>query len=162
MIHPMRPPEPPVEDSSREIDQWFRVLAETTATAIVVFQEDRVLYVNPAVEKLTGIPAEELTRGPIWRIVHPDFIDLVQERARARLRGEDVPTRYEIKIVALDGRERWIDATSALIQLDGLGPAAMATMVTTPTATEGQLQRSGRVAPSHRCWSLGRPRSLGS
>ena len=39
--------------------EWFRVLAEATSTAIVVIRE-RLLYVNPACEVLTGYSHEEL------------------------------------------------------------------------------------------------------
>jgi diguanylate cyclase (GGDEF)-like protein/PAS domain S-box-containing protein len=112
-----------------ETDQWFRTLAESTATAILVYREDELLYVNPAVEALTGYSEDELLGLPAWHIVHPDFQPLVRDRILARLRGEAVPSHYEIKILTKDGRERWIDATSTLLTLDDLGTAAMATAV---------------------------------
>ena len=34
-----------------------------------------------------------------WDHVHPDFRELVKQRARARQRGEPVPSRYELKII---------------------------------------------------------------
>jgi len=43
-----------------ETDQWFRILAESTATAIFVYRADQVLYVNPACSELTGYSSEEL------------------------------------------------------------------------------------------------------
>jgi diguanylate cyclase (GGDEF)-like protein/PAS domain S-box-containing protein len=112
-----------------ETDHWFRSLAESTTTAILVYREDELLYVNPAVETLTGYSAEELLGLPAWNMVHPDFKPLVRERILARLRGEAVPSHYEIKILTKDGQERWIDATSTVLALDDLGIAAMATAV---------------------------------
>ena len=128
MIYPFRSS---AEPTPRDSDPWFRALAETTSTAIFVYS-DRVLYVNPATEELTGYTAEELLGQPPWFVAHPDHQALIRERAQGRLRGEPLPTRYEFKILTKDGRERWIDATSVMIELDdlrGFGPAAMVTAV---------------------------------
>jgi diguanylate cyclase (GGDEF)-like protein/PAS domain S-box-containing protein len=126
MSQPLRTP---ARASAIETDHWFRSLAESTATAILVYRESELLYVNPAVEALTGYSAEDLLGLPAWHMVHPDFQPLVRDRILARLRGESVPSHYEIKILTKDGRERWIDATSTLLALDDLGMAAMATAV---------------------------------
>ena len=41
------------------------------------------------------------------------------ERSAARQRGEDVTSRYEIKILTKQGKERWADFTAAVIEYDG-------------------------------------------
>ena len=48
----------------------------------------------------------------IWDLVHPDFRDFVRARAQARFRGESVPSRSELKIIAKDGETRWLDVTA--------------------------------------------------
>ena len=128
MIHSFRSPAERTPRTPRDRDPWFRALAETTSTAIFVYS-DRVLYVNPATEELTGYTADELLAQPPWFVAHPDHQPLIRERVRARLAGEPLPSRYEFKILTKDGRERWVDATSAVIELDDVGPAAMATAV---------------------------------
>src|SRR6185312_12688404 len=104
-------------------------LAETTSTAIFVFHADRLLYVNPACEVLTGYSAEELLERQPWDFAAPEIQTALRDRALARLRGEAVPERYEARIVTKDGRERWLDLTSALIQLDDGQAAALATAI---------------------------------
>jgi len=126
MIHAFRPP---AASPPRETDQWFRALAESTATAIVVFGPERILYANPATEEYTGYTIEELLAMPVWQLAHPDFQALLRERSEARLRGDDVPQRYEFKILAKDGKERWVDATSTVVELEGIGLAALATAI---------------------------------
>ena len=128
MIHSFRSPAESTPRTPRDRDPWFRALAETTSTAIFVYS-DRVLYVNPATEELTGYTADELLAQPPWFVAHPDHQPLIRDRVRARLQGEPLPGRYEFKILTKDGRERWVDATSAVIDLDDAGPAAMVTAV---------------------------------
>jgi diguanylate cyclase (GGDEF)-like protein/PAS domain S-box-containing protein len=114
----------------RWTDQLFRTLAESTTTAIFVSRVDRVLYVNPACEALTGYSAEELLGDSSWDlVVPPELLPALRERALARLRGEPVPERYETRILTKDGSERWIDLTAAVIVLDDGEPAAVATAV---------------------------------
>jgi diguanylate cyclase (GGDEF)-like protein/PAS domain S-box-containing protein len=114
----------------RERELWFRALAETTATAIIVFSPERVLYVNRMVEELSGFSTEELLTFKPWELAHPEFRSLVRERLAARLRGDPAPSRYEIRIHTRDGSERWIDLTSAVIEpVNGQGPTGMATGV---------------------------------
>ena len=112
-----------------ETDRWFRILAESTSTAIFVYRADQVLYVNPACEELTGYSSEELLAMLPGEIAAPEFQELLRERAAARLRGEPVPNRYEVRILTKDGRERWFDITSAIIELEDGEPVALATAV---------------------------------
>ena len=123
----------------RETDQWFRILAESTSTAIFVYAADRVLYVNPACMELTGYSSQELLAMEPGEIAAPEFQEMMRERAAARLRGEPVPKRYEVKILTKDGRERWFDFTSAVLDLGGrrAGRARLPPS-TSPTASRGR------------------------
>jgi diguanylate cyclase (GGDEF)-like protein/PAS domain S-box-containing protein len=103
----------------RDTEQWFRTLAETTATAILVYTAERMLYVNPACEKLTGFSVAELLEMSPGDLAHPDFRPLVRERIAARLRGEAVPARYELQILTRDGAVRWVDFAAGRLERDG-------------------------------------------
>ena len=112
-----------------ETDQWFRILAESTSTAIFVYRADRFLYVNPACEALTGYSVEELLERVPWDLSPPESQDFFRDRAAARLGGERVPDRYETRIVTKDGRERWLDLTAAVVVLDDGEPAVIGSAV---------------------------------
>jgi len=116
------------ERAALEREAWFRRLADTTSTAIVIYQGDRFVYVNRAAAELSGYDGEQLLRMRFWDVVHPEFQDLVRERGLARQRGEDIPSRYEFKILRGDRTERWVDFTAGQIEWDGR-PAAVGTAV---------------------------------
>ncbi len=100
-------------------DARLRTLLETTTAAIFFYRIDRFEFVNQATERITGYSRHELANMRLWNIVHPEHRDMVIQRAAARLRGETVPSRYEVKIVTKAGETRWIDLAVALLQLDG-------------------------------------------
>lgn len=114
---------PTLADAAVESAEWFRSLADSTSTAIFVYR-DKFLYVNRACERLCGYSANELAHLSFWELVHPDYQEFVRNRDAARLRGEDVPTRYELKILTKGGDERWLDFTSGALEIDGQ-PAAV-------------------------------------
>jgi len=91
----------------KESEERFQAIAEITPSAIFVHDGERYLYVNPPMEYITGYSKEELLSMKLWKIIHPDYREMVKDFARRRLLGEDVPSKYEIKILTKDGRERW-------------------------------------------------------
>jgi len=131
------------EEALRESEAKFRALTETTASAIMISRGDRFLYVNPAAGTILGYSREELEGRAFDDFIHPDFRQVIKERREARLRGEPVPSRYEVKVVAQDGQERWVDLTAAVIEFEG-EPAILVTAfdITERKLAEEAVQRS--------------------
>lgn len=114
-----------VEQTLRDSEAQFRLVAETVACAIWIHQDGHFRYVNPQVEAITGYSAKELASVHVWDLVHPDFRETVRKRGEARMQGEKVPSRYEFKILTWGGKERWVDFTATMIQYEGR-PAVLA------------------------------------
>ena len=108
----------PSEDFARQ-ESLFRRLVENIGTAIFVYQDPKLVYVNPVCEKMLGYTEQELLSMNFWDFVHPDFRSLVKERGPARLAGADVQQRYQLKLVRKDGVERWMDFTGGLGEYHG-------------------------------------------
>ncbi len=112
------------ERKEMEAELWkrgetFRVLAESAPVCIFIAQGDRFVYVNPRFLELTGYTGEEVQRMSVLDLIHPDMRSFVRERLHARLRGETVPSRYEIKNQTRTGESLWLDHASAVIDYEG-------------------------------------------
>jgi len=115
------------EDALRESEAKFRMLAETTQSGIFICGRDGALaYFNPQLAHFTGYSADELHTKTVRDLIHPDAHDLVRARVQARLRGEQVPGRYQFQIITKQGATRWLDLSAQLVEYQGQ-PALMGT-----------------------------------
>ncbi len=108
------------EEALLESEEKFRVLAESSPTAILMYQDDYWIYVNPAAEEISGYSKEELYEMRFWEIVHPDFQTIVKERGKKRQRGKQVSSSYELKIITKQDEERWVSLTGATSNYRGV------------------------------------------
>ncbi|MGH8611433.1 MAG: PAS domain S-box protein, partial [Gammaproteobacteria bacterium] len=108
-----------VEAALQESERKFRTLAESSQAAILLYQKDQFIYGNPAAESITGYGVEEIIGISLWDVVHPESQAGVKERMRARLRGEMVPSRHEIRIITKQGEDRWVDYSIGIAELYG-------------------------------------------
>ena len=106
-------PTPPPSPSLTQAEHWFRILAETLPVAIFVHR-DKLLYVNPAAEALTGYSAPELMDMGLQDLVEPLSVSGNGSTAPSQPVGEADIWRMRRK----DGRERWIRLTSGYVELD--------------------------------------------
>ena len=110
----------------QESEEIFKALAESTSSAIFIYQGEFFRYVNPATEKITGYTRDELLQMKFWELAHPDYKEQIRRMGFARQKGENVLPAYEFKIVRKDGEERWIHLTATYINFRNK-PAALGT-----------------------------------
>ena len=116
-----------IKDELYGIEEKFRIIADSTPVAVMLYQDDCWIYANRAAETITGYSTKELLGMNFWDIVHPDHKALVKEHGQKRQRGEETTNRYELKIIAKDGTEKWVDLTGASM-LIGVEPAGVISM----------------------------------
>ena len=112
----------------RESEEKFRILAETIPSAIIVYQEEKLVYVNPAAIEATGYSEQECMQMRFWDLASDDFKELIRDRGIARQRGEKIPSQYEYQWVTKSGEKKWAFISSARIEYKGK-PAGIAMLV---------------------------------
>ncbi|MEI6510141.1 MAG: PAS domain S-box protein [bacterium] len=131
------------DEALHESEEKFRVLADSTPTAIMLYQHNKWVYANPAAAQISGYSTQELLAMNFWDTVHPDHRQMIRERGLERQQGDDRAMRYEIKIIAKDGRVKWVDLAGASVMLRG-NPAGIVSVtdITERKQAEEALQES--------------------
>jgi len=139
------------ENELRTSEAKFRAVAETAGNAIYIHDGQRLVFVNPAAEQITGYTREELLQADMWQMVHPEWRDRVMENARKRFKGEPCPQRYEYMIVHKDGSARWLDFSANLVEFEGRKCIlATAFDVTERKNAEATLRKTEKLAATGR------------
>ncbi len=116
------------EASLRESEARFRALADSIASAVLIYQGTVCRYANRAAQTLTGYSERELLGLSSWDLIHPDSRSLVIEHGFSRVREAQDATRFEAKILTKQGEVRVWDVTVGRIELQGR-PAGLITAI---------------------------------
>ena len=116
------------ESAIRENEVKFRAVAESTSAMICIHRGGKFLYVNPAYARVAGYSQEEMLELDYDFDLSMEDREVIKQRVAARLRGDTVQTRYEVKILDRKGRDIWLDVTGGMIMYQG-APALLNTAI---------------------------------
>ena len=102
-----------VGEALSESEERYRTVANFTYDwEYWIGTDDRLLYVSPSCERITGYSAQEFVDDPglMERIVHPDDLDEMMKHFHVA-RKVDHETSYSVdfRIIHRDGQTRWIN-----------------------------------------------------
>jgi diguanylate cyclase (GGDEF)-like protein/PAS domain S-box-containing protein len=104
---------------ARRNEKKFYQLAETVPVATFIYQDKQFVYVNSAMETLTGYSKTTLSAMNCWQVIHPDFHQKIKKSLQHKKNTQQPVTwRGEIKMLTQTGEERWVDFTVKLIKFD--------------------------------------------
>jgi len=119
-------------------EERYRAVVEHVSEGMVVIQNEVIVFANARAAEIARMPLEEMRNIGFLHRVHPDDHTLVRERQRRRFAGEDVPNRYELRLLFPDGEVRWIAIGVSLVPWGGQ-PASL-TFFTDVTDNKAMLE----------------------
>jgi diguanylate cyclase (GGDEF)-like protein/PAS domain S-box-containing protein len=121
----------------------FRALADSTAAAVLVVQDDLIRFANPAALIVTGFRRDELLSMRYSDLFHSELRETMRIRSNPAL-SQPVP-RQEARILNASGQERWLDLTATAVEWEAkTAVLAVAFDVTDRKLAEGALRESDR------------------
>ena len=130
----------------QSLEGKYRLLVENANDATFIAQDGVVKFANHKTEDMMGYSSEELATTPFNDFIHPDDRDMVLDRYKRRLNGEEVPTAYTFRVITRDGKELWTQPNSVLTAWEGR-PAILSFMrdITEKKRIEDQLIQTQRM-----------------
>jgi PAS domain S-box-containing protein len=107
------------EEALRESEERYRQLVENANEAIFVAQDERVCFYNPKTTELMKYGKGELPERPFTDFIHPQDREMVLERHRKRIKGEDPWGTYPFRIIDREGTLKWVELNSTRIVWEG-------------------------------------------
>lgn len=107
------------EEQLRRSEEKYRTIFENVNEGILIAQDEKLKLVNKAAENILENDAETLTTKPFTDFIHPDDRNIVLDRYRRRISGENAETGYEFRIVAGSGDVKWVKIHSSFIKWEG-------------------------------------------
>jgi diguanylate cyclase (GGDEF)-like protein/PAS domain S-box-containing protein len=104
--------------------KYRTVLASIDSGIIALDEQDRVVLVNPAAERILGQPAYELVgQRPAWTTLRPDGTAWPPDErpVRVALRERRVVPEVVLLVRRADGQVRWLNATASPLPEGGDG-----------------------------------------
>ncbi|MHA2246868.1 MAG: PAS domain S-box protein [Candidatus Hodarchaeales archaeon] len=87
------------EEALQESEAKYRNLVERANDGIVIIQNEKVKFLNRQAAEMLGYTVEEMLNTSFVDYLPPDFISEGLKTYRARIAGENVPSRYEMKLL---------------------------------------------------------------
>lgn len=113
------------EENLRASEKKYSTLVEKGNDGIIIIQDNIFKFANSIMYEMTGFAKEEVIGKPFLDFVVPEFRQIVGERYEKRMKGHNIPNRYEIEIISKGGKNISIEINATQIEYEGK-PADMA------------------------------------
>jgi len=102
-----------------ESEEKYRTMIERANDGIIIVVDSRIVFSNRRMTDILGYRAEEVAGTTFIEHLHPDEKDKVVDRYQRRLRGENVPERYETIARHKNGLFVNVEVNAGIINFEG-------------------------------------------
>ena len=134
------------EKALQSSEEKYRLLVENANDAIFILQEEQIKFANQMAKQMGNELGVDLNRVPFADYIHPADRNLVLERHKSRLKGENLPDTYAFRLIGRDDQMMWVELNAVEIDWHGK-PATLNFLrdITLQRKVEKQLQLSQKM-----------------
>ena len=133
------------EAALRESEQKYSTLVEDALIGVYIIKDGVIEFANDKFAAIYGYEKDELIGMQSLDLAHPEDRDLIKEMRAKRLKGEKVPSEYEIRGLRKNGETIWVMRSFSLINYkDGPAISGIVSDMTKRREAEEALRESGQ------------------
>ncbi len=107
------------EDGLRESEERYRQLVEISPDGVIIHQEGKIMFLNPAALVMLGVKdGNELLGKNVLEIIHPDSRDAVRNNIEKDLGGNTTPS-IELQLLRGDGSSVIVEGRGVKTMING-------------------------------------------
>jgi len=107
------------EEALRESEERYRQLVEISPDAVLIHQEGKITFLNPAALVMLGVKdGNELLGKNVLEIIHPDYRDAVRNNIEKDLGGNTTPS-IELQLLRGDGISVIVEGRGVKTMING-------------------------------------------
>ena len=108
-----------VEEELQKSEFKYRQLIEHSSEAIFILTGGKISYCNNRTEKILGYPMDDLKMIAFINLVISEDREMVFERQKAIMQGDNSPLSYSFRIINKEGSTIWVEVNSVAINWEG-------------------------------------------
>jgi PAS domain S-box-containing protein len=134
------------EEAALESETKYRLVVDHANDAVFIVQDGVIKFPNPKTIEIIGYSSDYLATTSYAELIAQEDRDLVIERHKKTLNGEDVPATYSFRIINKTGKQLWVEINAVLITWEGK-PAMLCFLrdITPQKKLEAQLQYARKM-----------------
>jgi PAS domain S-box-containing protein len=105
------------EEALRESEEKFHTIVEHSNDGVVFIKNGIVQYCNPKLLEIGSYIEAEIIGKPFLNFVAPDSKEKVLDIYRKRMAGQKTPDKYELNLLAKDGRIVNTEISASLVNI---------------------------------------------
>lgn len=140
----------------KEAEIKFRNLVEKSLAGVYILRDGKVLYINPAHQKIMGYSLQELQQiGNVEALVHEADIPVYRANQPSAAGGNN-SSQYRLRAIRKDGALVYLEVTTSEIMFEGK-PALIGTMldITAQVEEEKRISRAVNEAQERERMQIG-------
>ena len=133
------------EAALKESEQKYSTLVEDALIGVYIIKDGTIEFANDKFGAIYGYEKSELIGMKSLDLVHPEDRTMIRKMRAKRLKGEKVPSEYEIRGLKKNGDTIWVMRSFSLINYkDSPAIAGIVSDVTERREAEEALRESGK------------------
>jgi PAS domain S-box-containing protein len=128
------------------LEEAYQTVVDHSLQALTILQDNRIVFGNTALSKLTGYTLQEiyaLTPHRLRAMIHPQDQSRIWSALQARWAGGEGGIRHEFRFITKAGDVHWVEALANRIQYQGVPAVQIAYVdITERKQAEEALQQS--------------------